>query len=288
MSAWVKGLLLGLLLGIPAVAQEGLVVRSVDTPQGLRKLWLPLSQPARPGRPALLVLHGSASSPAQIERVSGFSQLAQQENFSVFYPEGVDGRWNDGRRDPFPPPGPQNDVAFLASCLDLVVPEYKVDPRKLFVVGYDSGGSLALAAGLQLPGRLAGVGSCSGGLSASWESLLAQPGPTSLVVVQSQADPCLPYGGGEVRYFKGRSRGQVLGSDRLLQAWSGLSAPTASSDQPWGARESWGPRCLRYRLTGAGHLWPGTEAPVSEQLFGPLCRELSATSAIWEFFRSLP
>lgn len=287
MFDWGKPLqfLLLMLLVWPAAAQDGSVVRTVDTPQGLRKIWLPVGQAALPSRPALVVLHGAASSPAQIERLSGFSQLAQRENLAVFYPEAVDGRWNDGRRDAFPPPGPQNDVAFLAACLDFIVAEYKVDPKKLFLVGFDAGGSLALVAGLQLPGRLAGLAVCCAGLPSSVE---VRPSATPLLVIASQADPCVPFAGGDVRYFGGRSRGQVVACDQLMRSWTGVTGPGTSEALAWGAREYWGSSAQRLRLLNAGHLWPGTEAPVSEQLFGPLCRELSASAAIWDFFRSLP
>ena len=69
-----------------------------------------------------------------------------------------------------------------------------------------------------------------------------------------------------------------------MRRWTGQLQPTATD----GVKESWGPQAVRYRLKTAGHLWPGSEAPVSEQMFGPLSHEINATQVIWDFFKALP
>lgn len=260
------------------------MVRPVDTEQGQRKLWVPLGVSGQVPRPGFLVLHARASTPTQMERLSGFSSLARQQGFMVAYPDALDGGWNDGRSDAFPLPGKQDDVVFLERCFQLLVSEYSVDPKKLYLVGFDSGGSLALVAGTRLGPKLAGVAACMGGFPRSQEGLLTRPCLTPMLLIQSRNDACLPFQGGAERYFGGRSRGEVLASDRLMQAWSGLGQPQASQPVAGGQLEGWS-HCQRIVLNDSGHIWPGTEAPVSEELFGPLNREFSATQAIWSYFR---
>ena len=264
MFAWVKAVLALALAASPEV-------RSL----GDRKAWV--SPAAEKGKPALIVLHASASSAGQIERQTGFSQLDDKP--TVIYPEAAEGGWNDGRPDAFPPHGSQDDVAFVDQCLNLATGEYAADPKRLFVVGYDSGGDLALLCGLRL-NRLAGVANCMGGLSPALGASSIVP----LITIASESDPCFPFQGGPIRYFGGRSRGQILASDELMRRWTGQLQPTASE----GIKESWGPKAVRYRLKAAGHLWPGSEAPVSEQMFGPLSHEINATQVIWDFFKALP
>lgn len=264
MFGWVKSFLTLVLLASPEV-------RSL----GDRQAWV--SPSPEKGRAALVVLHASASSAGQIERLTGFSQL--EDKPTVLYPEATEGGWNVGRPDAFPSPGPQDDVAFVDQCLSLAVNEYGADARRLFVVGFDSGGDLALLCGLRL-NRLTGVACCMGGLTPA----LGAPSTTPLLTIASEADPCFPFQGGPIRYFGGRSRGQILSSDELMRRWSGQLQPTAVD----GIKENWGPKCLRYRLKTAGHLWPGTEAPVSEQMFGPLARDFQATQAVWDFFKAIP
>lgn len=272
MSAWVR-ILLALSLSLAALAQDSGVVRTL----GSRKVWIRPCE--EKGRPALLVLHASASSAGQIERLTGFSHLGQSEKLNLLYPEAADSGWNDGRPDAFPPHGPQDDVEFLNQCLDLAVSDYAADPKHLFVVGFDSGADMALLCGLRLE-RLAGVGACMGGLSPA----LGAASKVPLFNIASEADPCFPFQGGPIRYFGGRSRGEILSSDELMRRWSSKIAPLSVD----GVRETWTPTVVRLRLRGAGHLWPGTEAPVSEQMFGPLARDVSATQSIWDFFKGLP
>lgn len=272
MSAWVKAAL-PLLLSLAAWGQEGGLVRTL----GDRKAWVrPCTEK---NRPALVVLHASASSAGQIERLTGFSQLAQSEKLVVIYPEALPSGWNDGRPDAFPAHGTQDDVAFVDQCLNLAVAEYGADPGHLYVVGFDSGADLALLCGLRL-NRLAGVASCMGGLSPA----LGAPSTVPLYCIASEGDPCFPFNGGPIRYFGGRPRGQILASDELMRRWTGQLGPGTSD----GIHEYWGARSQRVRLKSAGHLWPGTEAPVSEQMFGPLARDYSATQGIWDFFKALP
>lgn len=248
-------------------------------------------------RPVMVVLHGAGSSSSQIQRISALEEWTHKEKWVVVYPEALAGHWNDGRPDAFPAPGPQDDLEFLNHCLDLAVKEYQGDPKRLYVCGFDSGGALALAVGLRFALRVRAVACCMGGLPLAMEPKPGASRPAPMLLIQSRKDPCWPFLGGEVRYFQGRPRGQILSSDRLMQSWtSALTGQAAFAPQtqqslsPQVRLESWSvsPPVLRLVLEQGGHLWPGTEAYVSEELFGPLSRDFSASERIFQFFEGLP
>lgn len=43
-----------------------------------------------------------------------------------------------------------------------------------------------------------------------------------------------------------------------------------------------------YRMEGAGHTWPDSLPYLPEKLIGRVCRDISGTEVIWEFFWSHP
>ena len=48
--------------------------------------------------PLVFVLHGGGGSAEKIGKFTGFTELSDQENFIVVYPQGDEKHWNDGRR----------------------------------------------------------------------------------------------------------------------------------------------------------------------------------------------
>src|SRR5690242_253312 len=47
--------------------------------------------------PLVLVFHGGSDTPQNMEKISGFTELAMQRGFIVAYPEGLQKNWADGR-----------------------------------------------------------------------------------------------------------------------------------------------------------------------------------------------
>src|SRR5215208_1891220 len=85
------------------------------------------------GRPAPLVLvfHGGGGRASGIAPHTGFSRLAEREGFLVAYPEGVNGRWNDGRGYT----AGHDDVAFVRALLDSIGRELAFDPKRVYATG---------------------------------------------------------------------------------------------------------------------------------------------------------
>src|SRR5687768_11540406 len=84
---------------------EGSEWRKIEVNKTERKylIHVPPAKKENEKRPLVIVLHGGSGNPAQMEKFTGFSALADKENFIAVYPQGTATalkpgfHWNDGR-----------------------------------------------------------------------------------------------------------------------------------------------------------------------------------------------
>jgi len=234
-----------------------------------------------------------------MERLTGFSELADRAHFVVAYPDGIGRSWNDGRAVAASPAQRQNvdDVGFVTTLIDALTAELRIDPRRVFATGLSNGASFTHYLAARAAGRLAAVASVAGGLAAPFAPRFAPAAPVSVLVMQGTADPLVPYEGGPIA---GGRLGSELGAEATARAWveaDGIRAEPArgtlpDSDPRDGCRVSWqrwsGGRerteVWLYRLEGGGHTWPGGPQYLPRLIVGPVCRDFDASFAIWNFF----
>jgi polyhydroxybutyrate depolymerase len=259
-----------------------------------RRYFLYLPSTWHRGRPAPLVLvfHGGGGRASGIAPHTGFSRLAEREGFVVAYPQGLNGRWNDGRGYA----ATYDDVGFVRALLDTLGRELSVDPRRVYATGISNGAMFAYRLACDLPGVFAAVAPVAGAMPADLAPACAHTQPVSVLAFQGTADPLMPYFGGGVA----RRRGRVLSAERSIAFWattSGCAAPV-TTDEP--DRVTDGTRVRRtaygtcregravelYTIEGGGHTWPGGP-PVGGSV-GRVTREIDATPVIWAFFAGHP
>jgi len=94
-----------------------------------------------------------------MEEVTGFSDLAEREQFIAVYPDGTgpaDVRsWNAGACCSFALERGVDDVAFVDELLDRLIADYSVDPRRIYATGFLSGGMFAYTLAIERPERFA-------------------------------------------------------------------------------------------------------------------------------------
>ena len=249
----------------------------------------------------ILVFHGRGGDGAGMERLTGFSDLADRAGFVVAYPDGIDRSWNDGRAVSGSAAQRPNvdDVAFVSAVIDTLTAELHLDPRRIFATGLSNGGTFSHYLAANLARRIAAVASVAGGLTAPFVHVFAPAAPVSVFIMQGTADPLVPYRGGGVA---GGRLGFELGAEATARRWEdadGMRAEPATgmlpdTDPNDHCRVSWqrwsGGRkrteVWLYRLEGAGHTWPGGPQYLPRRLVGRVCRDFNATFAIWNFFFS--
>jgi polyhydroxybutyrate depolymerase len=260
-----------------------------------RRYFLYLPATWHRGRPAPLVLvfHGGGGRASGIAPHTGFSRLAEREGFVVAYPQGLNGRWNDGRGYA----ATHDDVGFVRALLDTLGRELAVDPRRVYATGISNGAMFSYRLACDLPGTFAAVAPVAGAMPADLAPACAHTQPVSVLAFQGTADPLMPYAGGGVA----RRRGRVLSAERSIAFWaetSGCTAAPVATDEP--DRVTDGTRVRQtvygtcregravelYTIEGGGHTWPG--GPPVGGAVGRVTREIDATPLIWAFFAEHP
>ena len=96
-------------------------VRQTDqTPERTYRVYIPESYTDEGDPlPMVIVMHGAGGNGAGTELFTGFNDLAEQENFVVVYPNGINNVWNDGRVGDSRVSG-VDDVRFLDSVVQFM------------------------------------------------------------------------------------------------------------------------------------------------------------------------
>jgi polyhydroxybutyrate depolymerase len=255
-----------------------------------RRYYLHLPPGWRRDRPAALVLvfHAGGGRAPDIAPHTGFSRVADREGFVVVYPQGLRGRWNDGRGFPT---ATHDDVGFVRALLDTLGRELAIDPKRVYATGISNGAMFVYRLACDLPGSFAAVAPVAGGFPAELAPGCAHAAPVSVVAFQGTTDPLMPYLGG------GAGQRRVLSAERSVGFWATLDGCTGTpvtTDEPdrladgtqvrhtvyLGCPE--GRAVELYTIEGGGHTWPG--GPQAARRVGRVSREIDATEVMWGFF----
>lgn len=278
---------------------------------GLRRTYFLHVPPGLPpDRPVALVLafHGgdllhSDAAGARMERLTGLDALADREGFLVAYPNGTHGNWNDGR-DPSVSAAHRegvDDVGFVSALIDDVAARFPVDLKRVYATGISNGAIFSHALAARLARRIAAIAPVAGGIAEPFDRAFHPERPVSVLIVQGTADPLVPFHGGAVA---GGRRGRIVDTDRAVEMWSAVDAPSGplrrevlarpvASDGCTVLETRWtggrsGTEIALVTLKGGGHTWPGGPQYLPRSLIGKACSEIDASELIWRFFAAHP
>jgi polyhydroxybutyrate depolymerase len=257
--------------------------------------------------PLVLVMHGSGESGARIrlETGYGFDRLADSHHFAVVYPNAHKGDWNAcGTVGDVNANGAGvDDVVFLTGVVDKLVAEIGIDPDRAFAAGSSRGGFMALRLALEAPSRFRAVAAVSANVHTP-DNFKCKPGPngtSSVMIMNGTEDPLVPFGGGEVSFFRFSYRyGNVMSSRDSGQYFADLNhiagAPATNETQTaegvhvkhviWHSSGS-NVEVELVAVEGGGH---GIPQPYRRhpRLLGPSPKEPNGPAVIWAFFERQP
>jgi polyhydroxybutyrate depolymerase len=249
--------------------------------------------------PLVIVLHGGGGSAENIEKVTGFSQKADEEGFIVVYPQGVGGTWNAGYCCGQAMTNQIDDVGFILKVISDVESREKINGSRIYVTGFSNGAMMSYRLASEASSTFAAVGPVSGsigGKATANSSLYMQQTPSqpvSVIAFHGTDDQHVLYNGGHGNDTTG-TRIDLSVNDSILfwvNADNCSSNPLMENIASNVTRKTYvggsnGTEVVLYTIIGGGHAWPGGE---KASLSGDEpTQEISATDVIWEFFKSHP
>jgi polyhydroxybutyrate depolymerase len=286
------------------IGQSGLNVKETLIVDGrVRKtiVHLPPGYRQNVERPLVIVLHGAKLTAKIAQLVTEFDKISNENNFIVAYPNALHHQWNDGRGKGYTPSYGIDDVKFISQLIDYLIWKYQVNPKKVYIAGFSSGGMLSQKLGMERADKIAAIAEVSSSLPLSQLALNRKPSkPLPVLMINGTRDPAFPWEGGNTRIV-GIKVGPVAPIMDSVQFWldanGGLTSPpdfhqVLSSKKGGGAVDvTYYPTAsntcvILYKIYGGGHTWPGSEVPLRYiPLLGRQSRDLKASELIWEFFK---
>jgi len=258
----------------------------------------------------VLNFHGGGGHGANEQEYSLMDRLADRETFVAVYPNGS-GRfgkrlltWNAGTCCAYAVINNVDDVGFVRALISKLAESIPIDRRRIYATGLSNGAMMSHRLAAEAGDLIAAVAPVAGGMVVpGMKSTRAVP----VMHIHSVDDPRALYAGGLGPPFP-LTKSQVFhpNIDQMIARWvkyNGCSTEPAVVDRRAG-REGSGQSSTRYvyshcrdgvevdlwKLTGAGHVWPGGKQKFMERILGPSTEIIDANQEMWNFFKrfSLP
>jgi polyhydroxybutyrate depolymerase len=192
------------------------------------EVYVPSGYDGQTPLPLILMLHGMANTndfPDIIAALRGgfpLEPLAGSRGFLLCYPSGtVDaaGRWFWNGTDVLSFSGPDvDDSGYLRGVIEEIQRRFAVDPKRIYVTGYSSGGNMSHRLALEHADLIAGIASMAG-LTYYDPNARRPTQPVHVLQIQGTADNYL---GGTFDVFGLPVVGEAPGSVRTVQIWAGF------------------------------------------------------------------
>jgi polyhydroxybutyrate depolymerase len=245
--------------------------------------------------PLVFILHGGGATGKSMVKMTGMSDLADQDGFLVAYPDGTiptndpDGKraWNSGvmaaANNVLP-----NDVAFLRSLALTIEGELHADSSQVFVAGFSNGASMSQRVATDLPDVFAASATVEGAIEITDADGItgALPTPIGVIpmfIINGKDDPIDVYdGGANVHGEVVKSAAETVSFWNAADGCTGTPLEHVSPDgnvvldeykdcTPGGA--------VSLATVGNGkHQWPTLDDQT----------HFNASKAIWDFFSTHP
>lgn len=153
--------------------------------------------------PLVISLHGYTSSGFLQDRYFGLQPLAEERGFLYVHPDGtkdVAGNrfWNATDSCCDLRSTGRDDVSYLTSIIDQVSQKYRVDPKRVYLVGHSNGGFMSYRMACDKSDRIAAIVSLAGATFAD-TSRCTPSQPVSVLQVHGTSDGVISYTGGQIQ-----------------------------------------------------------------------------------------
>ena len=250
---------------------------------------LDLPESETEGLPLVIVLHGYVSSAQLIRGYSGWSEIAENGEAVICYPQGTSddfgiNHWNAnlGISD-------TDDIGFLSALVEHLQQIYGLSPQCTFTCGMSNGGFMSYTLACERPDLFRAIGSVTGNMSA-YDQLNCDPSIVLPVIhLHGTLDPTVSYNQGVI--LDGPWSGG-WGVEEVMDFWTGLMGTSQTTEEAvpntvlldlttvdfirhFGA--SGGQEFHHYRVNGGLHDWFGAWGN----------QDIDSTELLWDFFSNV-
>ena len=265
----------------------------------------PQAEAGRP-LPAVLNFHGGGAHARAQKQYSRMDETADREGFIVVYPNGTGGiggrllTWNGGACCGWAAASRVDDVGFVLALLDELAQRMPLDQGRIYATGLSNGSMMAYRLAAEASPRIAAAAGVAGAMTLS---RFAPVLPVPVMHIHSVDDRRALYDGGLGPAFPFTNT-RVLHEpvDVMLEKWiahNGCLAqpqvvgpvsgrPDAADAAHTATRYTYAPcrdgtQVVLWKLTGAGHVWPGGLQDYLPFLLGAGTTVIDANNEIWRF-----
>jgi polyhydroxybutyrate depolymerase len=253
--------------------------------------------------PVVINFHGGGGHGANEQEYSLMDRLADRETFVAVYPNGS-GRlstrlltWNAGICCGYAVLNHVDDVGFTRALIGKLAESVPIDRRRIYATGLSNGAMMSYRVAAEAGDFIAAAAPVAGGMVLP---AIKSPRAVPVLHIHSVDDPRALYNGGLGLPFPlTHSRVFHPNIDQMIQLWvrhDGCSAEAAIADRRDGipgqsavryvyAPCSGGAEVSLWKLTGAGHVWPGGKQKYLERILGPSTEIIDANQEMWNFFQ---
>lgn len=272
--------------------------------QGVQRtfiLHVPPNHDGRTALPLVVMLHGGFGSAVNAARDYGWPAKADAEGFYALFPDGLGTvqTWNAEHCCGFALDNNVDDVGFLRELIGGLGRLLPIDSKRVFATGMSNGAMLSYRLGAEASDLFAAIAPVEGTIGGQVDArfpvvqIPTPKGPIPLIIFHGTADMSVLYSGGPSQ--SPVSEGRIdLSVAEAVQFWisANQTATTPVTDtsasgnvikDTYAAMGTRGDVVL-YTIVGQGHAWAGGLKPFPAA--DPPSTEISATDAIWEFFKN--
>ena len=257
--------------------------------------------------PLVVVIHGYTSSAETIMTYSGMNDIANREGFIAVYPQGTVG--SDGNTFfqvgyDFHSDSTVDDVSFIRYLVNSLTQEFNLKRQKAFATGMSNGGDMAYLLACTSSDLFKAVASVTGVMMKQTMDNCELDNPVPLFEIHGTADD-ISFFDGDINNLTGW--GAYYGLPETIDFFVEKYQLAQKSEELILSKDEGAPNDIfferywtegdetevwMYRIEGGGHIWPGAGVkltwwnnPILRYYFGSGEDEISASEAVWMFFK---
>lgn len=156
-------------------------------------LYVPASLEQGKVAPLLICFHGAGGN--GVAELNQFRKLADEHQFLLAGPEGVNRRWNAGCEDEIKATGGADDVGFVRDLIGVLGREYPLDSRRIYGWGFSNGAALLHRVAAERPDMFTAIAAAGAAMAVNTSASLVPGPPVSILILVGGEDPMFGHQG---------------------------------------------------------------------------------------------